>query len=336
MANEGRLTGVEKAAVLLMSMGAELASDVFRHLSPEEIQLIGASIVKRENISGQTARQVAGEFLTGLTSGETPVEGLEFAKSAIVKALGAEKSQDIIEHISSGRGSGAGIEAIKWMDPAALAGVVKNEHPQIVALILAHLDPDKAAEVVMHIPEDRIKGEVMLRVAALKSIPSSAVKDLDALLKNQAISAGGSQGSAVEGVKVAAEIMNQIDSKVEAGIMDAIEKASPDLAVKIQEKMFVFTDLLSLDDKAMQMIIKEISTDMLSISLKGSDDSLKDKFFKNMSERAAEMLKEDIASKGPVRLSDVEKTQQEIIKVARRLEQEGKIVRAGRGGDVLI
>ncbi|MEK7679071.1 MAG: flagellar motor switch protein FliG [Deltaproteobacteria bacterium] len=335
MANEGRLTGVEKAAVLLMSMGAELASDVFRHLSPEEIQLIGASIVKRENLSGQTTRQVAGEFLTGLTSGETPVEGLEFAKSAIVKALGAEKAQDIIEHISRDHG-GAGIEAIKWMDPAVLAGIVKNEHPQIVALILAHLEPDRAAQVVMNIPEDRLKGEVMLRVATLKSIPRSAVKDLESLLKTQAMSAGGSQGSAVEGIKVAAEIMNQIDSKVEAGIMEAIEKASPDLAVKIQEKMFVFTDLLSLDDKAMQMIIKEISTEMLSIALKGSDDSLKDKFFKNMSERAAEMLKEDIESKGPVRLSDVEKTQQEIIKVARRLEQEGKIVRAGRGGDVLI
>lgn len=336
MANEGRLTGVEKAAVLLMSMGADLASDVFRHLSPDEIQLIGASIVKRENLSGQTARQVAGEFMTGLTSGEAPVQGLEFAKSAIVKALGAEKAEGIIEHISGGHGHGAGIEAIKWMDPAVLAGIVKNEHPQIVALILAHLDPDKAARVVMLIPEDRLKGEVMLRVAALNSIPRSAVKDLESLLKNQAMSDGGSQGSAVEGTKVAAEIMNQIDSKVEAGIMDAIEKASPDLAVKIQEKMFVFADLLSLDDKAMQMIIKEISTDMLSIALKGSDDSLKDKFFKNMSERAAEMLKEDIASKGPVRLSDVEKAQQEIIKVARRLEQEGKIVRAGRGGDVLV
>ncbi|MCR4286709.1 MAG: flagellar motor switch protein FliG [Deltaproteobacteria bacterium] len=334
MANEGKLTGVEKAAVLLMSMGADLASDVFRHLSPDEIQLIGASIVKRENLSGQTASRVAGEFMTGLTSGEAPVQGLEFAKSAIVKALGAEKAEGIIEHISGGHGHG--IEAIKWMDPAVLAGIVKNEHPQIVALILAHLDPDKAARVVMLIPEDRLKGEVMLRVAALKSIPRSAVKDLESLLKNQAISDGGSQGSAVEGTKVAAEIMNQIDSKVEAGIMDAIEKASPDLAVKIQEMMFVFADLLSLDDKAMQMIIKEISTDLLSIALKGSDDSLKDKFFKNMSERAAEMLKEDIASKGPVRLSDVEKTQQEIIKVARRLEQEGKIVRAGRGGDVLI
>ncbi len=222
------------------------------------------------------------------------------------------------------------------MDPAALANMVKNEHPQIVALILAHLEPDRAAQVVMHIPEDRVKGEVMLRVATLKSIPRSAVKDLESLLKSQAMSAGGSQGSTVEGVKVAAEIMNQIDSKVEAGIMDAIEKASPDLAVKIQEKLFVFTDLLSLDDKAMQMIIKEISAEILSMALKGSDDSLKEKFFKNMSERAAEMLKEDIESKGPVRLSDVEKAQQEIIKVARRLEQEGKIVRAGRGGDVLV
>ncbi len=336
MANEGKLTGVEKAAVLLMSMGAELASDVLRHLSPEDIQLVAASIAKRGNLSGQAARQVAGEFMNGLTKGETPVEGLEFAKSAVVRALGAEKAQDIVENISREHGGGAGIEAIKWMDPAALANMVKNEHPQIVALILAHLEPDRAAQVVMHIPEDRVKGEVMLRVATLKSIPRSAVKDLESLLKSQAMSAGGSQGSTVEGVKVAAEIMNQIDSKVEAGIMDAIEKASPDLAVKIQEKLFVFTDLLSLDDKAMQMIIKEISAEILSMALKGSDDSLKEKFFKNMSERAAEMLKEDIESKGPVRLSDVEKAQQEIIKVARRLEQEGKIVRAGRGGDVLV
>ncbi|MBI5587539.1 MAG: flagellar motor switch protein FliG [Deltaproteobacteria bacterium] len=335
MTRDPKLKGVEKAAVLLMNIGEDLATEVFKYMTPTEIQLLGGSIVKKETVSLQTGRQVVNEFIETISTGEIAVEGLEFAKSIITKALGPEKAKTILEQITQDMGKG-GIESLRWMDPAIVANIVKSEHPQITAIILAHLDPDRAAQVLLHIPEERQRGEIMLRIATLKRIPQAAVRDLEILLSDQMLNANSSQGSTVEGVKVAAEILNQIEAKAEGAIMDVIEKTSPDLAFKIQEKMFIFADLLTIDDKGMQLVIKELTSDILTLALKGADENIKDKFLKNMSERAAEMLKEDLETRGPVKLSDVEKAQQEIIKIARRLEGEGKIVRAGRGGDVLI
>jgi flagellar motor switch protein FliG len=335
MARELKLTGSEKAAVLLMNIGEDLAADVLKFMTPAEMQLLGGMMVRKESVSLQMGRQVVGEFIESIDKGDVFVEGLEFAKSVMIKTLGAEKAQFILDQITRDMGGG-GIESLKWMDPAIVANIIKSEHPQIIAIILAHLEPDRAAQVLLHMPEERVRGEVMLRVANLKRIPQAAVKDLEMLISEQMLSAETGQGSSVEGVKLAAEIMNQIDSKAEGEIMDVIEKASPDLAVRIQEKMFVFSDLMGVDDRSMQLIVKELSGEVLGIALKGSEEQIKEKFLRNMSERAAEMLREDMDAKGPVKLSDVEKSQQEIIKIARRLEQEGKLVRSGRGGDVLI
>lgn len=335
MARELKLTGSEKAAILLMNIGEDLASDVLKFMTPAEMQLLGGMMVRKESVSLQVGRQVVGEFIDSIDKGDVFVEGLEFAKNVMVRTLGAEKAQFILDQITRDMGGG-GIESLKWMDPAIVANIIKGEHPQIIAIILAHLEPDRAAQVLLHMPEERVRGEIMLRVANLKRIPQAAVKDLEMLISEQMLSAETSQGSSVEGVKLAAEIMNQIDTKSEGEIMDIIEKASPDLAVRIQEKMFVFSDLMGVDDRSMQLIVKELSGEVLGIALKGSEEQIKDKFLKNMSERAAEMLREDMDAKGPVKLSDVEKSQQEIIKIARRLEQEGKLVRSGRGGDVLV
>ncbi len=331
MAKEEKLSGIERAAILLMNMGEDCASEVFRHMSPAEIQLIGGIIAKMDSVPVERGKKILGEFTKEVSESDVAVEGLEFAKTLIVKSLGAEKAHNVLEQITMEM-SGSGIASLKWMDPAVLANMIKGEHPQIIALILVHLEPDKAAQVVQNLPEERVRGEVMLRVATLKRVPQAAVRDLELLISEQMLTATTSQGSMVEGVKVAAEIMNQIESKSEAAIMGVIEKASPDLAAKIQDKMFVFADLMGIDDKGLQMIIKDITGDLLTVALKAADDQLKEKFFKNMSERASEMLKEDLESKGPVKLSDVEKAQQEIIKIARNLEQEGKIVRAGMGG----
>lgn len=335
MARELKLTGSEKAAILLMNIGEDLASDVLKFMTPAEMQLLGGMMVRKESVSLQVGRQVVGEFIDSIDKGDVFVEGLEFAKNVMVRTLGPEKAQFILDQITRDMGGG-GIESLKWMDPAIVANIIKSEHPQIIAIILAHLEPDRAAQVLLHMPEERVRGEIMLRVANLKRIPQAAVKDLEMLISEQMLSAETGQGSSVEGVKLAAEIMNQIDTKSEGEIMDVIEKASPDLAVRIQEKMFVFSDLMGVDDRSMQLIVKELSGEVLGIALKGSEEQIKDKFLKNMSERAAEMLREDMDAKGPVKLSDVEKSQQEIIKIARRLEQEGKLVRSGRGGDVLV
>lgn len=330
-----RFTGLEKAALLLMHMGQELASEVCKHLSPTDMQVLGGTMVHKETVYMQSGKQVVKEFLDFMDNGEVIVEGLEYAKTVITKALGSEKAQYIVEQITR-ESAGGGIDTLKWMDPAIVANIIKNEHPQIIALILSHLDSERAAQVLLHIPEERQRGEIMLRVATLKRIPQAALRDLEVLLSEQMLNADSGIGSSVEGVKIAAEILNQIEPKSEGGIMDIIEKASPDLAVKIQDKMFVFSDLLTIDDRGMQLIIKELGTDVLALALRGTEENLKSKFLNNMSERAAEMLREDMESKGPVKLSDVEKAQQEIIKIARRLEQEGKIVRAGRGGEVLV
>lgn len=335
MARELKLTGSEKAAILLMNIGEDLASDVLKFMTPAEMQLLGGMMVRKESVSLQMGRQVVGEFIESIDKGDVFVEGLEFAKNVMVRTLGPEKAQFILDQITRDMGGG-GIESLKWMDPAIVANIIKSEHPQIIAIILAHLEPDRAAQVLLNMPEERVRGEIMLRVANLKRIPQAAVKDLEMLISEQMLSAETGQGSSVEGVKLAAEIMNQIDTKSEGEIMDVIEKASPDLAVRIQEKMFVFSDLMGVDDRSMQLIVKELSAEVLGIALKGSEEQIKDKFLKNMSERAAEMLREDMEAKGPVKLSDVEKSQQEIIKIARRLEQEGKLVRSGRGGDVLV
>jgi len=335
MVRELKLTGSEKAAILLMNIGEDLASDVLKFMTPAEMQLLGGMMVRKESVSLQVGRQVVGEFIDSIDKGDVFVEGLEFAKNVMIRTLGPEKAQFILDQITRDMGGG-GIESLKWMDPAIVANIIKSEHPQIIAIILAHLEPDRAAQVLLHMPEERVRGEIMLRVANLKRIPQAAVKDLEMLISEQMLSAETGQGSSVEGVKLAAEIMNQIDTKSEGEIMDIIEKASPDLAVRIQEKMFVFSDLMGVDDRSMQLIVKELSGEVLGVALKGSEEQIKDKFLKNMSERAAEMLREDMDAKGPVKLSDVEKSQQEIIKIARRLEQEGKLVRSGRGGDVLV
>lgn len=333
---EGRLTGAEKAAVLLMYVGEDLASEVFKHLNPAEMQKIAGTIVKKDYLSMKTGKEVLNEFLRSSANGEIAVEGMEFAKSVITRALGAEKAQYLLDHLNSELGGGTGIESLKWLEPTVLANIVKNEHPQISAIILAHLTPERASQVLLSIPDDRVKGEIMLRVANLQKIPQAAVKDLEALLADQMFSSETNQGSTVEGIKIAAEILNSIDQNIEAGVMENIAKISPDTATRIQEKMFVFTDLLTVDDRGMQMIIKELNTEVLSVALKAAEAELKERFFKNMSERAAEMLKEDIESKGPVKLSEVERSQQEIIKVARKLEQEGKVARAGKSGEVFV
>lgn len=326
------IKGIEKAAILLMNVGEELASEIFRYMTPKEIHNLSALLVKKETVSFKIGRDVVQEFLETLEGGSVVVAGLDYARKVISKALGDEEASNILDRISREMGGGGGIESLKWMDPALVADIVSNEHPQIIALLLSELGSEHAAEVLLHFSDERLRSEVMLRVATLERVPLDALQELDAVLNKQMVGAADSQGSTIDGIKSAAEILNQVDSAVEGSIIEAIEKSSPDLASKIQEMMFVFVDLLEVDDRGVQMILKELNTDTLSIALKGAEEALREKFFHNMSERASQMLLEDMEAKGPVRLADVEKAQQEIIRISRRLESEGKLVRAGKGG----
>ncbi len=327
------IRGIEKAAVLLINVGENLASEVMKFLTQREVKEVSENIARMESIPSEVGREVAREFIEASNRSGLAVQGLEFARSVIEKALGPEKARRVLEQIAK-ETEGDGIKALAYMDPGVVAKMIRAEHPQIIALILTLIPPERASLVLKELP-DLLKGDVMQRVAVIESIPQAAVNEIEAVLRDQVVESEDAQGDMVEGVKVAAEILNQVDSETETSVFGFIEKTSADLATKIQEKMFVFTDLLEMDDRAMQTILKEVETESLSIALKGADEALREKFFKNMSERAAEMLREDIETRGPVRVSDVEAAQIAVVSVARRLEQEGKIMRAGKQGDVI-
>jgi flagellar motor switch protein FliG len=246
-------------------------------------------------------------------------------------ALGDDKAALLIDRILQG-GDVSGIESLKWMDPLSVAELLRNEHPQIVAAILVHLDYDQAADVLKQLTE-RQRNEVMLRVATMEGIQPTALKDLNEVLFK--VLAGGDKirKSSLGGIKTAAEMINLMGTALEGTVIESIRSHDADLAQKIMDKMFVFDDVLKLDDKAIQMVLKEVSTDVLIVALKGAQPELKDKILANMSSRAAATLKEDLESRGPMRLSEVEAQQKEILKIVRRLSDEGQIVIGGGGGD---
>ncbi|MBI5327256.1 MAG: flagellar motor switch protein FliG [Deltaproteobacteria bacterium] len=327
---EGKKDGVEKAAMLLLSMGEDLASDVMKYLSPTEVQRIGSQMTKIEGLSHEALNQVVkdfeGEMQSTISSG-----GSEYVKKVLTKALGSDKAATIIDRIIEG-GEGGGLETLRWMEPKVVADLIRNEHPQTIAVIVSYLEPEHAARVIAHF-QPRTRANVVMRVATMESISPGALKELEEAVKQRIAGSVSAHTRFVGGIKMAAEILNQMDTSSETAIISEIEKNNAEVSTKIQEQMFVFADIIGIDDRGMQTILKEISNDILVLALKVASDELKEKFFKNMSERASEMLKEDMETKGPVKLSEVEKAQQEIVKTVKRLEQEGKIVTGGKGGE---
>ncbi len=327
--------GLEDAAILLMSMGEEGAAEVFKQLEPKEVQALGETIAKLKTINRDRVNVVLDKFIEETKDVESLVSDTdEYVKSVLRKALGEDKANILIDRIIQG-GDTAGIESLKWMDPGSVAELLRNEHPQIVAAILAHLDADQASSVLKCFT-DRHRNEVMVRLATLDGIQPSALKDLNEVLAR--VMSGGQQmkKSALGGVKPSAEIINLMGSALETSILDYIREADPDLAQKIQDNMFTFDDLGKLDDKGFQALLKEVQTESLIISLKGASPEIREKVFKNMSSRAAETLREDLESRGPVKLSEVENEQKEMLKIVRRLAEEGQIQLASGGDDEYV
>ena len=258
----------------------------------------------------------------------------EYVRKVLVNALGEDKASGLIDRILLGRNS-KGLEALKWMEPRAIAEVVRLEHPQIIAIVLAYLDSDQAAAVLQFLPE-RVRPDVLMRIASLDGIQPQALHELDDVLERQFQGNANVKASSVGGPKVAADILNFVDGSVEAKIMESIGQTDEVLAGRIHELMFVFADVAQIDARGIQLLLREVSSDTLTLALKGSDDAVKEKIFANMSKRAAEMLRDDLDAKGPVRLSDVEAAQKEILAVARRLADSGVIALGGRGGEQLL
>ena len=327
--------GLQDAAILMMSLGEEEASQVFKHLSPKEVQKLGEAIAKTKTITRERVDEVVERF-TGIAAAHSLLvsDSGDYVRSVLKRALGDDKAALLIDRILQG-GDVSGIESLKWMDPASVAELLRNEHPQIVAAILVHLDFDQAADVMKFFLE-RQRNEVMLRVATMEGIQPSALKDLNEVLFR--VLAGGDKvrKSSLGGVKAAAEMINLMGSAIDGTVIESIRNHDPDLAQKIMDKMFVFDDVMKLDDKAIQSVLKEVASDALIVALKGAQPELKEKFLANMSSRAAETLREDLESRGPMRLSEVEAQQKEILKTVRRLADEGTIVIGGGGDDAMV
>lgn len=327
--------GVEDAAILLMSMGEEEAAEVFKHLEPKEVQHLGEAIARMRSVTKERIGNVLDRFAQESTDmGVLVADNDEYIKAVLRKALGDDKANLLIDRIIQGSDI-TGIESLKWMDPGSVAELLRNEHPQIVAAILVHLDPDQSSSVLKCFSE-RQRNEVMVRIATLDGIQPSALKDLNEVLSK--VLAGGQQvrKSSLGGVKPAAEIINMMGSSIETSVLDYIREADGDLAQRIMDNMFTFDDLIKLDDKGFQSLLKEVQTESLIIALKGASPEIRDKVFKNMSSRAAETLREDLESRGPVKLSEVEAEQKELLKIVRRLSDEGQIVLGGGGDDEYV
>ena len=327
--------GVEDAAIFLMSLGEEEAAEVFKHLAPKEVQRLGETIAKMKAVTKERVEGVIKRFTDEIGDQSLLVpDNDEYVKSVLRKALGDDKANLLIDRILQGSDV-TGIESLKWMDAQSVAELLRNEHPQIVAAILVHLDYDQVSSVLKHFTE-RMRNEVMIRVATLDGIQPSALKDLNEVLSK--VLAGGDRlrKASLGGVKTASEIINMMGSSIETSVLDYIRSMDGELAQKIMDNMFTFDDLNKVDDKGIQLVLKEVQTESLVIALKGATPELREKVFRNMSSRAAETLREDLESRGPVRVSEVEGEQKEMLKIVRRLADEGQIVLGGAGDDDFV
>lgn len=324
------ISGVERAAILLLSLGEAEAAEVLKHMGAKDVQKVGAAMASMTNVSRDRATEVMDSFVEELDAQTSLGIGADdYVRRVLVNALGQDKASGLVDRILLGRNS-KGLEALKWMETRAVADIVRNEHPQIVAIVLAYLDPDQAADVLAQLPE-RMRSDVLMRIARLDGIQPTALRELDEIMEKQFTGGGNLKSSSVGGVKVAAGILNLMDSQLEQSIVGKIGELDQELSQRIQDLMFVFDDLAEVDDRSIQTLLREVATDTLGMALKGADPRVRDKILKNMSKRAAEMLVEDMESKGPARLADVEAAQKEILAAARRLADAGTIVLGGKG-----
>ncbi len=324
------LSGYEKAAILLSIVGEDVASEILKNLDVSDIGKITSCMTRMGKINKNVVEEVLKEATEAITKEEIRIGGTDFIKKALAKGIGDDDAKKIIE-MASKEGP---LDALRWIDSKTLSAFLMSEHPQTIALIISLLEPAQGAEVFSSLP-DSIKADVAMRIATTERIPESAIEELSEVLKGH-LDMGKGRGKKMSGIKTISEILNHCDRTTEQLVLEKIEEQNDTIAESIRQLMFVFDDLVNVDDRGIQMILKEISTDDLSLALKTASEALKEKIFRNMSQRAAQILKEDMQTKGPVRVSDVEKAQQNIVKVARRLESEGKIILAGKGGEELV
>lgn len=329
------MNGYEKAAVLMLSLNEEDAAGIFRHLEPKQVQRLGMTMASMSDFSHDKVTAVHRCFINDIQKHSSiGLDASGFIKDVLVQALGEDKASNLVEQIIMGSGS-HGLDSLKWMDARQVATIIQHEHPQIQTIVLSYLDPEQSAEILSQFPEP-VRLDLILRIADLEEVQPAALQELNEIMEKQFAGSAGAQAAKMGGLKAAASIMNYLDTNIEGPLMDAIRETDEDISQQIQDLMFVFENLIDLDDRGMQSLLREVPGELLQRALKGCDDALKEKFFKNMSKRAAEMLKEDLKVMGPIRISDVEAAQKEILATARRLADAGEFVLGGGGGDSYV
>ncbi len=328
------LTGVQRAAVLLLSLGEQDAAEVLKHMNAKEVQKLGIAMASVSGVTREQVNDVMSAFGQALDKQTSLGMGADdYVRKVLVQALGEDKAGNLIDRILLGRNT-TGLDALKWMDPRAIADLVRNEHPQIIAIVLSHLDPDQAAETLKLLPE-RARTDVLLRIATLDGIPPNALNELNEIMERQFSGNQNLKSSNVGGVKVAANILNFMDSGQDQAILGEIGKVDSELSARIQDLMFVFDNLADIGDRDLQLVLREVPNDGLSLALRGATQRVRDKITRNMSQRAAQILLEDMEARGPVKVSDVESAQKEILATVRRMADEGTISLSGNNEELI-
>ena len=327
-----RLTHIQRAAVLMLLLGEQEAAKIISYLDPKEVQPLGAAMVSVADLSQEAISSVLDQFISTIKKQTNLGLGVsEYVETVFKRALGDDKAASVLGRILPGNSS-KGLEILRWMDARSISEMIRSEHPQIVAIILSVLDPDVAADVLNFLPLES-RPEIVSRVATLDTVPPSAMLELENIMKKQFSSNSTSGSSSLGGVMTAAKILNFTKTLPLAGIMSSVTEDDPDLAQKIQDNMFTFDNLVTCDNRSIQVIMRAVDPDLLMVGLKGADDGVKNKFLDNMSTRARSMFIDDMEAKGPMRLADVEEAQKQIMRIARKLADTGDIVLAGGGDD---
>jgi len=327
------IKGVERAAILLLALGEEDASSLLSHMGPKEVQEVGMAMAGLKNVTTDQMANVMRVFVNSVKKQTAlGIDSDKYIRNVLTKALGSDKASGVIDRILLGRDS-KGLEQLKWMDPKAIAEMIRFEHPQIIAIVLSYLDTDQAAGVLNEMKEE-VRSDIIQRIATMEGIQPNALQELDHILEKQFAGASGVKSSTLGGVKTAANILNLLDASEE--VMEKITDDDEDLAQELQDMMFVFDNLIDVDDRGIQTLLREVASEQLLLALRGADERLSEKIFRNMSKRAAEMLRDDLEAAAPVRLSDVEAAQKEILTIARRLADAGEIMLGGAGGEEFV
>ena len=331
------LSGPEKAAILLMSIGEDNAGNVMANMEEREIQAIGNYMSALGDVDQETMDQVTKDFYMATRTGigGIGIAGADFLKAALMKAMDPAKATEILNNISTpGEDLSGGLETLRMLEPKNIAAFLMNEHPQTAAIVLAHIDESSVGQVIAEVPEEK-RSEIMLRLATLERVSPNVIRELDVALQGELRQQGATSGNRLGGVALTAQIIGTMEQDVEAGIMAELEESDPELAQQINDLRFVFEDINKIDDPGLQLILKEIDQAGLPLALKTASDELKEKLFFNMSERASDMLKDDLENLPPTKLADVEKEQKKIIEVCKKLEGEGKIQVGGAGEELV-